>query len=505
MFHGRMSVRWFGAKGDGATDDTIPIQAALDVGLDNPGRRCGTVVYFPFGEYIITSPLDQTYRSDQHMVGDTYFNSIIRGVFDPTAGDPNAADRAMLEQLGGAYMHYSDLQFKGDLTHSPAVGTTTGRYDGVSTQGSLINFTRCYWTGTFSKACHYCVSSESNVLFECLIQPTGTGLCGLAASATNFLSVLLMHGVYNEVLGGHNPRLIETKMGGANLTRCIYLNDGELTVQGGYFYNNAGASGSIVECLDGGLVVMDKLNSVEGTHHAMLRYTYDTGTSVKGSRFWLYGQGPGGLTDYWVWADDNNIIDYGRIDGTAYGVKPVRIDEIRGGTLDLSRYNAAVVTHLINTALLTDIKLGFNDVLKDTAGTGECTVTGGDVSNPAERYRRTSVMVNDDSDVRVRTITASVNDWTPTNWDLSSIERISANSGTWDITGMGAPDGTSRSRKEFWFTGTGTLTFKHQSTSSTAVNRIITSTGGDLPFTTGELVIAWYDPTTARWRVSKAS
>src|SRR5690606_29391757 len=44
------NVRRFGAKGDGKTDDTQAIQAAIDAGT-------GTV-YFPKGSYRITAPLD---------------------------------------------------------------------------------------------------------------------------------------------------------------------------------------------------------------------------------------------------------------------------------------------------------------------------------------------------------------------------------------------------------------------------------------------------------------
>lgn len=67
------NVKDFGAKGDGVTDDTAAINAAI-----SSGSRCGkgcdsttitpAFVYFPAGTYMISTPLNQFYYT--HMVGD---------------------------------------------------------------------------------------------------------------------------------------------------------------------------------------------------------------------------------------------------------------------------------------------------------------------------------------------------------------------------------------------------------------------------------------------------
>ncbi len=62
-----------GAKGDGLTDDTAAINAAIAYG-SNCGQGClssstkGTLIYFPPGTYLISSPINAYYYSQ--LVGD---------------------------------------------------------------------------------------------------------------------------------------------------------------------------------------------------------------------------------------------------------------------------------------------------------------------------------------------------------------------------------------------------------------------------------------------------
>jgi hypothetical protein len=54
VFDGKLNCRWFGAKGDGATDDTTAIQTALSLYAETGGRAA---VYLPAGKYKITAGL----------------------------------------------------------------------------------------------------------------------------------------------------------------------------------------------------------------------------------------------------------------------------------------------------------------------------------------------------------------------------------------------------------------------------------------------------------------
>lgn len=57
MFSGPVNVRWFGATGDGVTDDTTSIQAALDSAATGNGATTimGATVFIPAGIYVISS------------------------------------------------------------------------------------------------------------------------------------------------------------------------------------------------------------------------------------------------------------------------------------------------------------------------------------------------------------------------------------------------------------------------------------------------------------------
>ena len=70
-----INVKHFGAKGDGVTDDTAALQAALDAAGNNaPWGVRGTVIVVPPGEYPISATLN-VYRMSFEMVGCGFGNS----------------------------------------------------------------------------------------------------------------------------------------------------------------------------------------------------------------------------------------------------------------------------------------------------------------------------------------------------------------------------------------------------------------------------------------------
>ncbi|KAK4180482.1 family 55 putative glycoside hydrolase [Triangularia setosa] len=77
------NVRDYGAKGDGSTDDTAAINAAISAGNRCGGYGCvGTtispaIVYFPPGTYLITSPIIGLFYTQ--MIGDPNDIAVIKG------------------------------------------------------------------------------------------------------------------------------------------------------------------------------------------------------------------------------------------------------------------------------------------------------------------------------------------------------------------------------------------------------------------------------------------
>ncbi|WP_176706346.1 right-handed parallel beta-helix repeat-containing protein [Paenibacillus hemerocallicola] len=52
LYSGALNVKWFGAKGDGSSDDAAAIQAAVDA-----AQNRGDTLYFPTADYMITVPI----------------------------------------------------------------------------------------------------------------------------------------------------------------------------------------------------------------------------------------------------------------------------------------------------------------------------------------------------------------------------------------------------------------------------------------------------------------
>jgi len=81
----------YGATGDGTTDDTVAIQAAIDAAAAGSSGG-GGVVYFPAGTYVVNGALQDTSRSNSQLVlpilhtgTDEQMTIVLRGEFAPPA------------------------------------------------------------------------------------------------------------------------------------------------------------------------------------------------------------------------------------------------------------------------------------------------------------------------------------------------------------------------------------------------------------------------------------
>jgi parallel beta-helix repeat protein len=142
-----VSVKDFGAVGDGVTDDTAAIQGAIDA-INTVG---GGAVYFPTGEYKITSTI--TIYSNMKLYGNGKASLLKWG--DTTAGDIFSRNSSTIENVT-----ITGLGFDGSINY-PATSNV-----GVNTfteYNSAISFTGTTVTNLIVQNCYFNQLSNSSI------------------------------------------------------------------------------------------------------------------------------------------------------------------------------------------------------------------------------------------------------------------------------------------------------------------------------------------------------
>jgi hypothetical protein len=104
-----VSVKDFGAKGDGVTDDTVAIQNAIDFSFGSASAPHGInyylnhPLYFPAGHYIITSPLSFTKLQGGRITGDGRFVTTVE----------NGTGTGVIATNGCGYSHWEGIALVG--------------------------------------------------------------------------------------------------------------------------------------------------------------------------------------------------------------------------------------------------------------------------------------------------------------------------------------------------------------------------------------------------------
>lgn len=142
------NVKDFGAKGDGVTDDTAAINAAISA-----GARCGlgcqssttspAVVYFPSGTYLVSTPIIALYytqligdaRKPPTLLASANFNGM--AVIDADPYIPGGGGAQYYVNQNNFFR--SVRNFVIDLTRMPASASATGLHWQVSQATSLMN------------------------------------------------------------------------------------------------------------------------------------------------------------------------------------------------------------------------------------------------------------------------------------------------------------------------------------------------------------------------------
>lgn len=118
----------FGATGNGVTDDTAALQAALSA--MRPGEFSNTVLYIPNGVYIISDTLTQNAKQNLRIVGQSKANTIVRW------STPTFQNKAMLYMDGVGFSEWGNLTWDGNNKVENAI---EHRWD---LQGSAVTHNR---------------------------------------------------------------------------------------------------------------------------------------------------------------------------------------------------------------------------------------------------------------------------------------------------------------------------------------------------------------------------
>lgn len=166
----RISVKDFGAKGDGTTDDTAAIQAALTYAgsLSIPDSifsgygyvvKGGSTVYFPAGQYLTSSTL--TVPQNVSVEGAGKYSTVIRPTVDGQVMRNNGTPTATgtYDVAGLAFRNFSIL---GDRTKTNQIGLAFLRLTSATIEN--VSVSRC---GNIGVAMYQCGVNQINNL-ECI-------------------------------------------------------------------------------------------------------------------------------------------------------------------------------------------------------------------------------------------------------------------------------------------------------------------------------------------------
>ena len=132
----RLNPKWFGAKGDGATDDSVPLQAAIDLALAE-GRSIKVTV----GTYLAT--FTKSFSSRFEIIGKGA--PIVKGAIELDGTFPVSADTATPPDPTSAFLKISGIDFQGNSASYALTITAQASSSFIDT----LDMNRCRFYGRF--------------------------------------------------------------------------------------------------------------------------------------------------------------------------------------------------------------------------------------------------------------------------------------------------------------------------------------------------------------------
>ena len=283
-----LDIRDFGAKGDGVTDDTAAIQAAI-----NACRLTGGTVHFPVGVYLVTASLDVTLASGDPLHGMTFAgNGCPQSDSNVTTGPLIHAKHTghVFDCSGRRDIWWENIGIFGDATTTPQTGWFMARNAAGSGAGRH-RFLNCRTVGSFSKAYVYNYAAEEVTFIACDFVNAKANVDGMVTTSYNILS---LSSTFITIATGIQSMTVVDIQGGSHQvtggTGTVFRLDGVtgMWMRGCWmFAGSKTTAGLALVFLDGtnsasGAIVMDQCIGENATH----LQTYGL-YAANGTRTWV--------------------------------------------------------------------------------------------------------------------------------------------------------------------------------------------------------------------------
>lgn len=177
---GTINVKAFGATGDGVTDDTAAIQEAIKASnLTGPGGRLGyKEIYFPYGDYIISS-LNVTGMQSFRMRGETMLGTrLIPSKQTTSIPAVDASNSPYFAMENMSIWAQDPTNENADFAVNPSVGI-------LFSQSTKVNLSRVFIAGWWEKAGVYIYGSTNNTFEDISIHAYKNGAPALVLTGSN--------------------------------------------------------------------------------------------------------------------------------------------------------------------------------------------------------------------------------------------------------------------------------------------------------------------------------
>ena len=356
-----VSVKSFGAVGDGVTDDTAAIQQAIDY-IDVAGNYGKNTLFFPSGKYLVTSTL--VLPANCKMLGAGVWNSVDHPLGSTILGKHTGA--AVVSLVGKNYSQIENLHIFGDSTVTPQTGLLLGRSSPGSAGCHLIKNVTV--SGYYSKAAIYSIASEQNTYINIVgIVEGGTAKYVFFTSQSDDLSVGGLTGSSNmtgQLYGFFFQHLVDTAD-----TSVIFMDAGigtaDWSYRDGYLVASNGSYVTIrVGIVDGqdssGPIIFDRVDGEKngGTTGPDKAYNiYGNNQSLNGL---IITGGTLSANSYFIYC---NFMELNSAEITAVTpLKPSVFYRLKNSNINLGSQNITIISDAVNNIIRHTGDLTFNGI-----------------------------------------------------------------------------------------------------------------------------------------------